>query len=127
MNIKEIVKLKGSEDLWEVAKLHDRESSFPVDLFDVKFLTSTRLRDWCKQNTKRPEFLEFIPGSLFGLVEKCLTVNPRSRISAEEALWHEFFAPCHDGLRKERLLREGLSLDSGTTHLFTTRICTFAD
>ncbi|KAI7987344.1 hypothetical protein LOK49_LG13G01593 [Camellia lanceoleosa] len=29
-NIKEIVKLKGSEDLWEVAKLHNRESSFPV-------------------------------------------------------------------------------------------------
>lgn len=29
-NIKDIVKLKGSEDLWEVAKLHDRDSSFPV-------------------------------------------------------------------------------------------------
>ncbi|KAL7188505.1 hypothetical protein ACSBR1_038382 [Camellia fascicularis] len=116
-NIKEIAKLKGSEDLWEVAKLHNRESSFPVDLFDVKFLTSTRLRDWCKQNTKRPEFLEFIPRSLFDLVEKCLTVNPRLRISAEEALRHEFFAPCHDGLRQERLLRKGLNLDSRTTQL----------
>ncbi|THG10677.1 hypothetical protein TEA_010373 [Camellia sinensis var. sinensis] len=116
-NIKEIAKLKGSEDLWEVAKLHNRESSCPVDLFDVKFLTSTRLRDWCKQNTKRPEFLEFIPRSLFDLVEKCLTVNPRSRISAEEALRHEFFTPCHDGLRQERLLRKGLSLDSRTTQL----------
>ncbi|THG10679.1 hypothetical protein TEA_010375 [Camellia sinensis var. sinensis] len=116
-NIKEIAKLKGSEDLWEVAKLHNRESSFPVDLFDVKFLTSTRLRDWCKQNTKRPEFLEFIPSSLFDLVEKCLTVNPRLRISAEEALRHEFFTPCHEGLRQERLLRKGLSLDSRTTQL----------
>lgn len=28
--IKDIAKLRGSEDLWEVAKLHDRESSFPV-------------------------------------------------------------------------------------------------
>ncbi|GJR34914.1 retrovirus-related pol polyprotein from transposon TNT 1-94 [Tanacetum coccineum] len=28
-NIKEIAKLRGSEDLWEVAKLHDREASFP--------------------------------------------------------------------------------------------------
>lgn len=29
-NIKDIAKLRGSEDLWEVAKLHNRESSFPV-------------------------------------------------------------------------------------------------
>lgn len=28
-NIKEIAKLRGSEDMWEVAKLHNRESSFP--------------------------------------------------------------------------------------------------
>ncbi|CAL5436775.1 unnamed protein product [Camellia sinensis] len=103
-NIKEIAKLKGSEDLWEVAKLHNRD-------------LHVQLRDWCKQNTKRPEFLEFIPRSLFDLVEKCLTVNPRSRISAEEALRHEFFTPCHDGLRQERLLRKGLSLDSRTTQL----------
>ncbi|RDY08519.1 Cell division cycle 7-related protein kinase, partial [Mucuna pruriens] len=29
-NIKEIVKLRGGEEFWEVAKLHDRELSFPV-------------------------------------------------------------------------------------------------
>lgn len=29
-NVKEIAKLRGSEDLWEVAKLHSRESSFPA-------------------------------------------------------------------------------------------------
>ncbi|CAL5429594.1 unnamed protein product [Camellia sinensis] len=115
-NIKEIAKLRGNEDLWEVAKLHNCESSFPLDLYDVKFLPSMKLRDWCKQNTKRPEFFEVIPRSLFDLVEKCLTVNPRLRISAEEALRHEFFTPCHDGLRNERLLRKGLSLDSGTSH-----------
>lgn len=28
-NMKDIAKLRGSEDLWEVAKLHNRESSFP--------------------------------------------------------------------------------------------------
>lgn len=33
-NIKDIVKLKGSEELWEVAKLHNRESSFP-EVFKV--------------------------------------------------------------------------------------------
>jgi len=29
-SLKEIAKLRGSEELWEVAKLHDRETSFPV-------------------------------------------------------------------------------------------------
>jgi hypothetical protein len=29
-NIKDIAKLRGSEDLWEISKLHDRKSSFPV-------------------------------------------------------------------------------------------------
>lgn len=38
-NIKDIAKLRGSEDLWEVAKLHDRESSFP----GVYLLTSANL------------------------------------------------------------------------------------
>lgn len=38
-NIKDIAKLRGSEDLWEVAKLHDRESAFP----GVSLLTSANL------------------------------------------------------------------------------------
>ncbi|CAK9184983.1 unnamed protein product [Ilex paraguariensis] len=116
-NIKDIAKLRGSEDLWEVAKLHNRESSFPVDLLDIQSLPSMKLRDWCKLNTRRPDFLEVIPRSLVDLVDKCLIVNPRQRISAEEALRHDFFSPCHEALRKQRLLRQGFSLDSGTTHL----------
>ncbi|KAK6920392.1 Protein kinase domain [Dillenia turbinata] len=104
-NIKEIAKLKGSEDLWEVAKLHDRESSFPTELFEVQSLHSVKLESWCKMNTKRPDFFNQIPASLFDLVDRCLTVNPRLRISAEEALKHEFFAPCHESLRKQRMLR----------------------
>ncbi|XP_059443355.1 uncharacterized protein LOC132175423 isoform X2 [Corylus avellana] len=102
-NIKDIAKMRGSEDLWEVAKLHNRESSFPLDLYDTQYFPSIKLQDWCETNTKRPEFLEVIPRSLFDLVDKCLTVNPRLRISAEEALNHEFFAPCHESPRKERL------------------------
>lgn len=31
-NMKEIAKFRGCEDLWEVAKLHNRESSFPAVL-----------------------------------------------------------------------------------------------
>ncbi|KAJ6415668.1 hypothetical protein OIU84_004464 [Salix udensis] len=55
-----------------------------------------------------------VPSSLIDLVDKCLTVNPRLRISAEDALKHEFFAPCHESLRKQKLLRQGHSLDSRT-------------
>lgn len=114
-NIKEIAKLRGSEDLWEVAKLHDREFSFPVDLYDTQSLASMNLRDWCRKNTKRPNFLEVLPESLFDLVDRCLTVNPKARISAEEALRHEFFAPCHEELRKQKLLRLGFNQDSGVS------------
>ncbi|XP_071730833.1 uncharacterized protein [Rutidosis leptorrhynchoides] len=105
-NIKEIAKLRGSEDLWEVAKLHDRESSFPQELLDIQSLTSIKLEEWCKQNTRRPDF---VPTSLIDLVDKCLTVNPRLRISAEEALRHEFFTPCLKELAKKRMLRQRLS------------------
>lgn len=63
-------------------------------------------------NSKRPDFLKEIPKSLFDLVDKCLTVNPRLRITAEEALKHEFFAPCHEVLRKQRLQRQVSSQDS---------------
>ncbi|KAJ8556461.1 hypothetical protein K7X08_032213 [Anisodus acutangulus] len=111
-NIKEVVKLKGSEDLWEVAKLHNRESSFPADLFDMKSLSPVKLRDWCLRNTRKSDFLEIIPQSLIDLVDKCLTSNPRLRISAEEALRHEFFAPCHEDFNRRRLYMQGLSQES---------------
>ncbi|XP_020519796.1 uncharacterized protein LOC18429215 [Amborella trichopoda] len=104
-NIKDIAKLRGAEDLWELAKLHNRESSFPVGLYDTQFMHSMNLEAWCRTNTKRPNFIDRIPRSLFDLIDKCLMVNPRSRISAEEALHHEFFAPCHEALRKQRMLR----------------------
>ncbi|XP_020586186.1 serine/threonine-protein kinase ppk18 [Phalaenopsis equestris] len=114
-NIKEIAKLRGSEDLWEVAKLHNCESSFPVDLLEVGSLKSMKLSDWCAKNTRRPEFLELIPESLFDLVDKCLTVNPRCRFSAEEALMHKFFAPCHESIRKLRLLRKVATSDPSSS------------
>lgn len=126
-NIKEIAKLRGSEDLWEVAKLHNNEALFPMvqilhlfissffffgkinhffrckqDLLDVKYLSPTNLRDWCGRNTRRRDIFDAIPASLFDLVDKCLMVNPRQRISADEALRHDFFAPCHEAFRKHR-------------------------
>ncbi|KAL0446387.1 UNVERIFIED_CONTAM: Cell division cycle 7-related protein kinase [Sesamum latifolium] len=114
-NIKEIATLRGSEDLWEVAKLHNHESLFPTELLDVKYLSPVKLRDWCARNTRRPDFLKNIPASLFDLVDKCLMVNPRQRISAEEALRHEFFGPCHEALRKHRPER-GINRESRSTH-----------
>ncbi|KAK1262082.1 hypothetical protein QJS04_geneDACA008663 [Acorus gramineus] len=116
-NIREIVKLRGSEDLWEVAKIHSRESSFPMDLLDIRSLQTMELQEWCELNTKRLEFLEMIPESLFDLIDRCLVVNPRLRITAEEALMHEFFTPCHESLRKQRLLRRAISSDSSTLSL----------
>ncbi|KAK7350456.1 hypothetical protein VNO77_09121 [Canavalia gladiata] len=114
-NIKEIAKLRGSEELWEVAKLHDRELSFPVELLDDRYLQSWDIENWCKVHTKRPEFHEQIPKSLFDLIDKCLTVNPRNRISVEEVLRHEFFASCNEIMRKQRLIRRGLSSDTAAS------------
>ncbi|KAE9603442.1 hypothetical protein Lal_00008190 [Lupinus albus] len=113
-NIKEIAKLRGSEELWEVAKLHDRELSFPLELFDDRYLQSWDIKSWCKIQTKRPEFFEQIPKSLFDLLDKCLTVNPRNRISVEEVLRHEFFGSCHEIMRKQRMNRRGEAAASGT-------------
>ncbi|OEL19981.1 hypothetical protein BAE44_0018997 [Dichanthelium oligosanthes] len=114
-NIKEIAKLKGSEELWEVAKLHNCEASYPSDLFDVKSFHSVDLREWCAANTRRPEFLKMIPDSLFDLVDKCLAVNPRCRLSSEDVLMHEFFAPCRDSFRKPRMLRRSAGSDAASS------------
>ncbi|KAL1568957.1 non-specific serine/threonine protein kinase [Salvia divinorum] len=105
-NIKEIAKLRGSEALWEVAKLHNHESLFPMDLLDVKYTAPVCLQDWCAQNVRRQDFFDAIPSSLFDLVDKCLMVNPRQRITADEALAHDFFSPCHQALRKLRQRRQ---------------------
>ncbi|KAL5061482.1 hypothetical protein RYX36_023219 [Vicia faba] len=114
-SLKEIAKLRGSEELWEVAKLHDREASFPLELFDDQYLQSYDIESWCKTHTKRPEFVDQVPKSLFDLIDKCLTVNPRSRISVEEVLRHEYFAQCNDIMRKTRILRRGLGLETSTS------------
>ncbi|ESQ55741.1 hypothetical protein EUTSA_v10024346mg [Eutrema salsugineum] len=107
-NIKDIAQLRGSEELWEVAKLHNRESSFPEELYESRYLKRMELRKWCEINTKRRDFLDVIPRSLLDLVDKCLTVNPRLRIGAEDALKHDFFYTIHENetLRKQRLLKQ---------------------
>ncbi|XP_010531675.1 PREDICTED: uncharacterized protein LOC104807924 isoform X2 [Tarenaya hassleriana] len=108
-NMKEIAKLRGSEELWEVAKLHNRESSFPQELYESRYLRRVDLREWCRLNTKRSDFLIAIPRALFDLVDKCLTVNPSQRISAEDALRHDFFSPVHNSLRERRLVMQEIA------------------
>nr|KYP37657.1 Cell cycle serine/threonine-protein kinase hsk1 [Cajanus cajan] len=114
-NIKEIVKFRGSEEFWEVAKLHDRELSFPAELLDERYLQSWDFESWCKIHAKRPEFLEQIPKSLFDLIDKCLKVNPRNRISAEEVLRHEFFDSCNESLRKQRMINRALRSEAAAS------------
>ncbi|CAA7041777.1 unnamed protein product [Microthlaspi erraticum] len=105
-NIKDIAQLRGSEELWELSKLHNRESSFPEELYEARYLKGMEFRKWCELNTKRRDFLDAIPGSLLDLVDKCLTVNPRLRISAEDALKHDFFRSIHETLRIKRLSKQ---------------------
>ncbi|XP_028772885.1 probable cell division control protein 7 homolog 2 [Neltuma alba] len=104
-SIKDIAQLRGSEDLWELAKLHNRESSFPADLYGKQGLSPLRFQVWFEKRMKieKRGFLEVSRGFLevsrdlrllLDLLDKCLMVNPRLRIGAEEALKHEFFAPC---------------------------------
>ncbi|XP_039056966.1 cell division cycle 7-related protein kinase-like [Hibiscus syriacus] len=109
-NIKDIAKLRGSEDLWEVAKLHNRESAFPEELYGKQSSTTVNLREWCETNTKRLDFLSEIPSSLYDFVDKCLTVNPRLRITSEDALKHEFLASIHENMRKKRAFKQGNQL-----------------
>jgi len=73
------------------------------------------LRQWCAANTRRPEFLKSIPQSFFDLVDKCLAVNPRCRLSSEDALMHEFFAPCRDSSRKLKMLRRSAGSDAASS------------
>lgn len=87
------------------------------DLHHIEYLPSTKLREWCAQNTKRLDFVELLPISFFDLVDKCLTVNPRQRISAEDALRHEFFAPCYEELKKHKQLRHGVEPASKCSRL----------
>lgn len=87
------------------------------ELLDIKFLQSMTIKEWYLTNTKRQDLLGAIPDSLFDLLEKCLTVNPRLRITAEQALNHEFFAPCKEALLKQRLSRHGQKQDSRSSSL----------
>ena len=52
--------------------------------------------DWCSTYARRVEMRERLPPALYDLLEKCLLVDPDTRIDASRALCHDFFSPIHE-------------------------------
>lgn len=48
------------------------------------------LKEWCDKHSRRPELKGRVPEELYDLLEKCLDVDPVNRITADEALSHQF-------------------------------------
>lgn len=89
----DIAQFCGADAICTLAKEHNREASLSKELNSLK-VQPIPLSLWCEKNTKRPDILPLVPLSLFNLLEKCLQIDPRNRISAKEALQHEFFDSC---------------------------------
>jgi len=85
------------------------------ELLDERYLQSCDLEAWCKTHSRRPEFLEQVPKSLFDLIDKCLTVNPRNRLSAEDVLRHQFFDSLNEYLRKQRMMHRALRSEAAAS------------
>ncbi|KAL0655751.1 hypothetical protein Bca4012_076335 [Brassica carinata] len=49
-NMKVIAQLRGSEELWEVAKLHNRESSFPEELLRITVLKENGVEEMVRKH-----------------------------------------------------------------------------
>jgi len=85
VSLAEIAALFGTQELREVAQKLNRTIKFPCDPHDIP---KTPLKDLCNKLTSRTEQM---PDSAFHLLERCLDLNPSSRITAKEALKHPFF------------------------------------
>jgi cell division control protein 7 len=85
VSLAEIAALFGTQELREVALKLNRTIKFPCDPQNIP---KTPLKDLCNKLTSRKEQ---IPDSAFHLLERCLDLNPSSRITAKEALNHPFF------------------------------------
>ncbi|KAH7295730.1 hypothetical protein KP509_27G063000 [Ceratopteris richardii] len=92
----DIAQFCGTEAICALAKDHKRESSLPKELLESK-AQPIPLSLWFEKHTKRQN-IQPVPSSLFDLLEKCLRIDPKNRISAKEALQHEFFRSSHDSL-----------------------------
>ncbi|EFJ27914.1 hypothetical protein SELMODRAFT_411946 [Selaginella moellendorffii] len=80
--IQEIAKLCGTRELKEL--VGTKKTCFLEEL--KHDCDGTSISEWIKS----PE----LPSSFLDLISKCLKANPEERISAREAMQHEFFSPC---------------------------------
>ncbi|KAI5078553.1 hypothetical protein GOP47_0006224 [Adiantum capillus-veneris] len=94
----DIAQYCGADTICTLAKAHNRESSLSKELEALK-VEPTSLSLWCEKNTKRQNGLPLVPLCVFDLLEKCLQIDPKNRISAKEALQHEFFDSCRDSVQ----------------------------
>lgn len=85
ISLVEIAALFGTQELREVARKLNRIIRFPCDPQDIP---KTPLMEICNKLTSRTEK---IPYNAFDLLERCLDLNPSTRITAKEALKHPFF------------------------------------
>jgi len=84
VSLSEITAIFGSLEMRQVAQKLKRKISFP---FDPQEIPKIPLKDLCNRLTCRKIPM---PDSAFHLLERCLDLNPSTRITALEALDHPF-------------------------------------
>jgi cell division control protein 7 len=83
-SLSEIGQLFGTREMKEVAALLNRKITFPCDPQEIP---KACLADVCNKLSSRSYSM---PDSAFHLLERCLDLNPMTRITASEALRHPF-------------------------------------
>ncbi|OAE26742.1 hypothetical protein AXG93_2471s1100 [Marchantia polymorpha subsp. ruderalis] len=69
--------------------VHKHRRSEMQELCAMRYPPIT-LKEWCDKHSRRPELKGRVPEELYDLLEKCLDVDPVNRITADEALSHQF-------------------------------------
>ncbi|CAM6107749.1 unnamed protein product [Calypogeia fissa] len=84
--LKDIAKLRGSVAIDNLAKSLSQRHRFSKD----HPYPGVSVEEWSEKHSRRTDLKGRIPITLHDLIEKCLDVNPDTRITAEEALLHQF-------------------------------------
>ncbi|KAL3693650.1 hypothetical protein R1sor_007301 [Riccia sorocarpa] len=87
--LRDIAKLRGSDAVLALAIRHERPQSISKELREQKFPPIT-IKEWCEKHSRRSDLKGKVPSELFDLLERCLDVDPDSRITADQALSHQF-------------------------------------
>ncbi|KAL2634144.1 hypothetical protein R1flu_005623 [Riccia fluitans] len=87
--LRDIAKVRGSDAILALATRHERHQSISKELLAEKYPPVT-IKEWCERHSRRSDLKGKVPAELFDLLERCLDVDPDSRITAEEALKHQF-------------------------------------